>query len=291
MRQPSTRAFAASEEPRQASPGFGLGLRRQHYQDFLAEPQPVDWLEIISENYMGLGGKPRDVLTKIRRDYPIAMHGVSLSLGSPGPLNAGYLRALKALAEAIEPLWISDHLAWTGIHGFNSHDLLPLPYNAESLQRMVEHVDAAQTYLGRRLLIENPSSYVAFSASDMEEAAFLAELCQRTDCLLLLDVNNVYVSSVNHGFDARAYIRQLPAERVQQIHVAGHTDRGDVIIDTHDQPVRDEVWALYADTLRHTGDVATMIERDDQIPELPELLRELDRAREISARLTPAAAH
>ena len=287
MLQPHPRS-APQATVRQASPGFGLGLRRQHYPDFLAQPQKVEWLEVISENYMELGGKPRDVLSKVRAHYPIALHGVSMSLGSPGPLNPDYMFALKALADAIEPLWVSDHLAWTGVHGFNSHDLLPLPYNAESLRRMIEHVDAAQTYLGRRILIENPSSYVAFKASDMDEADFLTELCQHTDCLLLLDVNNVFVSSVNHGFDPRAYLQRLPAERVQQIHVAGHTDRGDAIIDTHDQPVRDEVWALYVDALHHVGDVATMIERDDQIPDLSELLIELDRAREIARQVNAA---
>jgi len=266
------------------SPGFGLGLRPDHYPDFLREAQPVDWLEIISENYMVPGGKPLAMLDAIRADYPMVMHGVSLSIGSDEPLDMDYLAALKALERRVEPLWISDHLCWTGINAHNTHDLLPLPYDAPALDCVVENIGRVQDYLGRRILIENPSSYVTFRSSDRSEWEFLAEMAGRADCLLLLDVNNIYVSARNHGFDPEDYLAGLPVDRIQQIHLAGHSDMGDYVIDTHDADVCDAVWDLYASAIRRFGSVATMIERDDAIPPLADVLAELDCARALAAR-------
>lgn len=265
------------------SPGFGLGLRPVHYADFLERRQKVDWLEIISDNYMVPGGKPLAMLDAIRESYPLAMHGVSLSIGSSDGLDFGYLKQLKLLAQRIQPLWISDHLCWTGIGGRNTHDLLPLPYSEQALNLVVRHISQAQEVLGQRILIENVSSYVEFKSSEMSEAEFVYQVAQQADCLLLLDVNNIYVSSVNHGFDAIEFLNRMPAERVQQIHLAGHSDHGDYVVDTHDHPVAEAVWALYEYACRHYGPVATMIERDDDIPALPVLLAELERARDISA--------
>ncbi|MGF7148849.1 hypothetical protein FHS96_002477 [Sphingomonas zeicaulis] len=268
---------------RAPSPGFGLGLRPDHYRDVLAAPQPVDWFEVISENFMVPGGRPLAVLDQVRADYPMALHGVSLSIGSADGLDPAYLDALAALVSRVEPLWVSDHLCWTGIGGINSHDLLPLPYTEETLDLVVAHIGRVQDRLKRRILIENPSSYASFADSDLSECGFLAEMATRADCLLLADINNIHVSAHNHGFDARAYMATLPADRIQQIHLAGHSDAGDLLIDTHDAPVADPVWALYAESRRLWGDVATMIERDDAIPPLPELLTELDRVRAVAA--------
>ena len=267
----------------QPSPGFGLGLRPVHYADFLSAPQAVDWLEVISENFMVPGGKPMDRLDAIRARYPIAMHGVSLSIGSTDGLDRGYMRELRALADRAQPMWISDHLCWTGVQGRNTHDLLPLPYSEESLDLVVRHVGQVQDALGRRLVLENVSSYLQYGASCMTEWAFLREVCEHADCLLLLDVNNIYVSSVNHGFDAVEFLNHLPVERVQQIHLAGHSDYGDCIIDTHDHPVAAPVWDLYRLACQRFGPVATMIERDDHIPPLAELVAELDHARRVAA--------
>jgi len=263
--------------------GFGLGLRTEHYAAF-AEPQPgVDWLEVISENYLVPGGKPLHHLDRIRRDVPMVMHGVSMSIGSTDPLDLAYLRELKALADRIEPAWISDHLCWTGVDNHNLHDLLPLPYTEAALHHVVQRVQQVQDVLGRRLLLENVSSYVSFAGDEMSEWQFIAELAQRADCELLLDVNNVYVSSVNHGFDAKAFVDAMPRERVRQIHLAGHEDHGSYLVDTHDHPVCEAVWSLYAHTVQRLGPVPTMIERDDHIPPLAELLAELDQARAIQA--------
>lgn len=259
--------------------GFGLGLRTEHYADFVAAPQPVDWLEIISENYLVPGGKPLHFLDRIRADYPMVMHGVSLSIGSSDVLDMGYLRELKALIARVQPAWVSDHLCWTGVDHQNLHDLLPMPYTEAALRHLVDRVQRVQDFLGRRLVLENVSSYVSFAADEMSEWQFIAELLRRADCQLLLDVNNVYVSSVNHRFDARAYIAALPAERVVQIHLAGHEDHGEYLIDTHDHPVCEAVWQLYDYTVARMGLKPTMIERDDHIPPLPELLAELAEAR------------
>ena len=267
-------------------PGFGLGLRTPHYPDFLDAPQRVDWLEILSDNYLVPGGKPLVMLDRIRADYPMAMHGVALSIGSADGPDRDYLGALAALARRVEPLWISDHLCWTGVRGRVLHDLYPLPYTEAALDVVVRNVQIAQEALQRPLVLENVSSYVSFRASEMSEWAFIREVCRRTGCRLLLDVNNIYVSSVNHGFDPHAFLEGIPADRVQQIHLAGHTDHGDHIVDTHDHPVADPVWALYADAWARIGPVATMIERDDHIPPLSELITELDHARSIASQAT-----
>lgn len=262
--------------------GFGLGLRTEHYRDFLAAPQPVDWLEVISENYLVPGGKPLHFLDRIRRDYPMVMHGVSLSIGSSDALDSGYLRDLRGLVDRIEPAWVSDHLCWTGTDSLNLHDLLPLPYTEATLRHLVPRVAQVQDALGQTLLLENVSSYVRYRADEMSEWEFIRELAGRTGCELLLDVNNVYVSSVNHGFDPRVFIDAVPSEAVRQIHLAGHEDHANYLIDTHDHPICTAVWELYAYTIGRLGLVATMVERDDDIPPLAELVSELDSARSLA---------
>ncbi len=261
--------------------GYGLGLRTEHFDAVLEENPAVDWFEIISENFMVAGGKPRHYLDAIRARYPLAMHGVSLSIGSTDPLDLHYLGELRQLAWDVEPIWISDHLCWTGNGGINSHDLMPLPYTEEAIAHVASRIGQVQEFLGREILIENVSTYVSFANAEMEEAVFLSEIARLSGCRILLDVNNIYVSSRNHGFDADAYVAALPAEKIWQIHLAGHSDYGDYVIDTHDHPVRDEVWALYARTLQRIGQVTTMIERDDDIPPLADLVAELDQARTI----------
>lgn len=263
--------------------GFGLGLRNAHYETVLGERPEVDWFEILTENYMVPGGRPLDYVERIRRDYPLVMHGVSLSLGSCDPLDEDYLRRLKALAERFEPAWVSDHLCWTGVDGVNLHDLMPLPYTEEAVRHVAERIDRVQEYLGRRILIENVSSYLSYAYADMSEWEFLGAVAERADCRILLDINNLYVNAVNHGFDAQTYLDALAPERVAQFHVAGHSRDGAYLIDTHDAPVIDSVWALYAHAVQRFGAVPTMIERDDKIPPLGELLEELARARRLQA--------
>jgi uncharacterized protein (UPF0276 family) len=269
--------------------GFGLGLRTVHYEDILATRPHVDWFEALSENYMVPGGKPLYYLDRIRADYPVVLHGVSMSIGSADPLDLDYLKGLKALADRVEPQWMSDHLCWTGIARHNMHDLLPLPYTRAAVDHVVARIGQVQEYLGRRILIENVSSYVNFEQSEMTEWEFLREIAERADCLLLFDVNNVYVSGFNHDFDPRDYIDAVPAERVQQIHLAGHTNCGTHIIDTHDAAIIDEVWKLYRYAIEAFGPVSTMIERDDHIPELDVLVAELDQARALAAQATRVA--
>ncbi len=259
--------------------GYGLGMRRPHYDAFVAGTVPVDFVEVVSENFMVAGGRPLAVLDAVRGHYPVILHGVSMNLGQPDGLNPDYLDQLARLAARIEPLWISDHLCWTGIAGFNAHDLLPLPLTQESLAVVATNVARAQDRLRRPLVIENPSTYLSFAADSLGEAQFLAELAARTGCNLLLDINNVFVSATNHGFDAAAYLATLPLDRVVQVHLAGHSQGEHCLIDTHDAPVCDEVWALYRTARAALGAVAVMIERDDNIPPLPELIAELDRAR------------
>lgn len=273
--------------------GFGLGLRRPHYADFLDGEVPVDFVEVISENYMVEGGKPLRVLEQVRAKHPVILHGVSMSVGSVQGLDSQYLTRLKALADRIEPLWVSDHLCWTRTSAHNSHDLLPLPLTGEALDVVCANIERAQEALGRAMLFENPSSYLTFPEDEMSEWEFIAEMARRTGCYLLLDVNNVYVSAQNHGFSARDYIAGLPLERVRQIHLAGHTPATEdrpITIDTHDREVCDAVWELYAETIARTGPVATMIERDDGIPPLAELLEELDKARAIARQASRARA-
>jgi uncharacterized protein (UPF0276 family) len=270
--------------------GFGLDLRSQHYPDFLESAVPVDFVEVISENFMIDGGRPLDILERIRARHPVALHGVSMSIGSVDGLNREHLARLKALVDRIDPVFVSDHLCWTGIEGFNSHDLLPLPYTQEAMDLVCANIAQAQDVLGRALLIENPSSYVTFAQGDATEWQFMAEMCARTGCDLLLDVNNIFVSATNHGFDALAYIAGVPAERVRQIHLAGHSRGEHLLIDTHDRAVPPSVWALYEAALARVGPVATMIERDDAIPPLADLLAELGVARGIAAAQTRLAA-
>ncbi|MGB5557554.1 MAG: DUF692 domain-containing protein [Paracoccaceae bacterium] len=262
--------------------GFGLGLRTQHFQHVLDVRPKVDWFEVISENFMVAGGKPKYFLRSIREHYPMVMHGVSLSIGSTDALNMDYLRSLKTLAREVEPAWISDHLCWTGAHGFNSHDLLPLPYTEEAIEHVCQRIDQVQGFLGRQILIENVSSYLTYQHSAMSEWEFVAEVANRADCRLLLDVNNVYVSARNHGFDPRAYFDGVPAQRVWQVHLAGHTDNGNHVIDTHDHDVCDSVWSLYRYVIERLGPVSTMIERDDNIPSFEDLEAELLIARDIA---------
>jgi len=267
-----------------SSLGFGLGLRVDHYEAILADRPAIDWFEALTENYLVPGGRPLDYLMRIREHYPLVIHGVSMSIGSTAPLDRDYLRQVKALAERIEPEWISDHLCWTGVAGKNMHDLLPLPYTEEALRHVVERVQTVQDILGRRILLENVSSYVTFRHSQLTEWEFLREIAERADCLILFDVNNIYVSAVNHELDPLDYLNAIPVDRVQQIHLAGHENHGDYLIDTHDHPVPDPVWALYGAAVRRFGNVSTMIERDANIPPLEVLCEELAQARMLAKR-------
>jgi uncharacterized protein (UPF0276 family) len=269
---------------------FGLGLRPEHYEEIADNPGQVSWFEALSENYMVPGGNPLRWLDRLRRDYPMALHGVSLSIGSIDPLDRRYLDELKALAECVQPMWVSDHLCFTGLRGQNMHDLLPLPYTEEALNHVAERVMQVQDHLGRRLVLENVSSYVTYAASELTEWDFIAELAKRADCEILLDVNNVHVSAFNHEFDAMAFLRAMPRERVRQFHLAGHTHKGSHIIDTHDEPIVPDVWALYAEAVKLFPGVPTMIERDANIPPYAELLAELDEARRIAGSATRRAA-
>ena len=270
------------DPPRRPFLGFGLGLRPEHYLEVLESRPAVDWFEIISENYLVDGGKPLHYLDRIREHYPMVMHGVSLSIGGSDPLDAEYLAGLKRLAGRVEPAWISDHLCWTGIGGRNLHDLLPLPYTEEAVAHVAERVARVQDCLDRQILLENVSSYVTYTDSCVSEWEFLSAVAERADCWILLDVNNVYVSAHNHGFDPLAYLDGVPSERVRQIHLAGHSHNGSLIIDTHDHPVPNPVWDLYVEAIARLGPVSTMIERDDDIPPLEVLLEELAQARSLA---------
>ncbi len=269
--------------------GFGLGLRPPHYQEVVEGEPRVDWWEVISENFLVAGGNPRRVLRQVRERWPVVLHGVSLSIGSVDPVDDDYLGRLAALVAEVEPPIVSDHLCWTALGGHAGHDLWPLPYTEEALALVVDKVGRVQDRIGHRILLENPSSYVTFTASHISEAEFLAEVARRADCGILLDVNNVYVSSTNHGWDPAAYLAAIPPERVGQIHLAGHSDEGTHLLDTHDHPVCDAVWTLYGEALARFGEVATIIERDDHIPPLEELIAELDRARQIASPAHDAA--
>lgn len=276
-----TDAAAWANKP--APLGFGLGLRAQHYDAILNGSPPIDWFEVISENYMLPGGRPLKILDRIRARYPVVMHGVSMSIASTAPPNFDYLHALRDLARRVEPKWISDHLCWTGVHGRNLHDLLPIPYTREALDHVVGRVQLVQEFLGRPLVLENVSTYVQFRDSEMTEWEFLSELTRRSGCWLLFDVNNVYVSAFNHGYDPHAFLNGIPTDRAVQFHMAGHSHMGTHIIDTHDHPVCDEVWDLYVAALARFGAVSTMIERDDNIPPLEELVEEVDHMRRLTA--------
>lgn len=284
----------ANQAPANGKPpylGFGLGLRPQHYADILDNPLEnigaVDWFEAISENFMIPGGQPLRKLEAIRQTYPIVLHGVSMSIASTAPFDETYLRDLRALADRMEPVFVSDHLCWTGVHGVNLHDLLPVPYTQDALDHVTARVHHVQERLGRALVLENVSSYVQFGHSEMTEWDFLAELTRRTECWLLFDVNNVFVSAFNHGWDATAFIEGIPADRVVQFHLAGHEHNMTHIVDTHDAMVADEVWDLYKAAIRRFGPVSTIIERDDNIPPYAEMVAELGKARDIAFDLLP----
>ena len=263
--------------------GFGLGLRPDYYEEILEQKPDLDWFEILTENYLVPGGKPLYYLDKIREYYSIVMHGVSLSIGSTDPFDKEYLNQLKTLVARVEPAWISDHLCWTGIQGVNVHDLLPIPYTREAIKHIVSRITSIQDFLGRPILIENVSSYLTYKQSEMFEWDFIVEIVKQSGCYILLDVNNIYVSSVNHQFNPLDYINAMPADRVAQIHLAGHSNHGDYIIDTHDAPVIQPVWDLYAAAIARLGKISTMIERDDNMPPFKELLAEINHAKQISA--------
>jgi uncharacterized protein (UPF0276 family) len=263
-----------------ANLGLGVGLRSTHFAHLLQHWPDVDWFEIISENYMDSRGRQRYVLDQLAERYTIVMHGVSLSIGSTDPLNLDYLKSLKRLADAVQVKWVSDHVCWTGVAGRNTHDLLPLPYTEASLKHVVDRIRIVQQVLERPLVLENPSSYVTFASSTMSEAEFIARMASDADCGLLLDVNNVYVSSVNHDFDPVEYLNQLPTERIVQFHLAGHTNMGTHLIDTHDGHVVDPVWELYRHAHQLTGGVSTLLEWDARIPPFPVVHAEVLKARD-----------
>lgn len=258
--------------------GAGIGLRSRHYRELIEERPPVPWLEVLSDNYFGDGGQPLDHLAAVRAHYPVALHGVGLSLGSIDPLDREYLARLKRLIRRVEPAWVSDHLAWISADGVYLHELLPLPYTQEALSHVASRILETQDFLGQQILIENPSSYLSFRQADLTEPQFLAELVQRTGCAILLDVNNAYVSAVNHGWDALAYVRALPGQSIREIHLAGYEEHDAYLFDTHGHRVHAPVWDLYAATLAELGPVPTLIEWDTDIPPLAVLLEEAARA-------------
>ena len=260
--------------------GIGLGLRTTHYSTIIGEKPAVDWFEIITENYLRTQGRPLDFLEQIADAYPVVMHGVSMSIGSTDPLDREYLTEVRALRDRVKAHWVSDHLCWTGVAGKNTHDLLPMPYTEEALAHVISRVRAVQDFLGSPLALENPSSYAEFATDSMPEWEFLARLAEGADCALLLDVNNVYVSSKNHGFDPLTYLNALPFERVVQCHVAGHTDHGTHIIDSHIGPVIDPVWQLLAAAHSRSSGVPVLLEWDAEIPSFEETHTEALRARE-----------
>lgn len=264
--------------------GFGLGLRSKHYEYVFEHWPEIDWFEVITENFLVDGGPALHNLDRARERYPIVLHGVSLSIGSVDPLNFEYLAKVKKLAERVQPAWISDHLCWTGVDGKNLHDLLPLPYTEEALNHIVDRLKQVQDYLGRQMLIENPSSYVSFKESTMTEWDFLRTLAEEADCGILLDINNIYVSAFNHDFDPLEYLHAMPHDRVKQFHLAGHTHKGTHIIDTHDESIIEPVFELYRQALEYFPEpISTMIERDDNIPAFPELFTELQHVKSIAA--------
>jgi len=277
--------------------GHGIGLRTAHTRAIRAgiaagvrtgALADVDWFEIISENFFEPGGNPRRLLREVREHFPIVMHGVAMSLGSTDPLNEAHLARLAALVEEVQPALVSDHLCWSGVAGHHAHDLLPLPFTEEALAHVTARVTRVQEHLGRRILVENVSSYVEFTSSHVPEWEFLGALADKADCGILLDVNNVFVNAHNHGFDARKYLRSLPSARVAQIHLAGHSTRGPLLIDTHDHPVGPEVWDLYRLAVALHGPVSTLIEWDDRLPSLEGVVAEARTARRIAAEVTAA---
>lgn len=282
-------------QPRLGLPhlGDGVGLRDPHFAHLIATPPEqwgVDWFEVISENYIGHDGYAAHVLERVAAHRPVVMHGVSLSIGSAEPLDKAYLNDLATLAERLKPVWISDHLCWTGIAGYNTHDLLPMPLTEQSLAHVVGRISIVQDRLGRPLVLENPSSYLQYCLDQMPEWEFIARMAEASGCGLLLDVNNVWVSALNHGFDPVAYIEAIPKDHVVQIHLAGPTDCGTHFMDTHDSPVRDEVWALYGLAQVRAGGVSTLLEWDANVPAWADLLTELAKAKTVRESWVPTAA-
>jgi uncharacterized protein len=263
--------------------GHGVGLRTVHYPHVLDRTARADWFEVISENFMIKGGRPLQILEKARELAPVVLHGVSLNIGGTDPLRRDYLAELESLIRRFAPAWVSDHLCWGAIGGRFAHDLLPLPYSEEAVRHVAARIRQVQDRLGRRILIENVSSYITYSISSMPEWVFLSAVAEEADCGILLDVNNIYVSAVNHGFSALEYLSGVPAERVGQIHLAGHSSQGDLLIDTHDHPVPSPVWQLYREAVRRFGAVSTLVEWDDQLPAFDELIAEANRARKIES--------
>ena len=259
--------------------GLGVGLRSQHFPTILSGWPEVDWFEIISENFMDSEGYPAYVIDQIAERYPVVMHGVSLSIGSTDPLNLDYLKKLKRLAERTNARWVSDHLCWTGVAGLNTHDLLPFPLTEQSLKHTVAKVKQVQEILERPLILENPSTYLEFEDSTVEDWIFLKELAEQADCGILLDLNNIYVCARNHGWDPVNYIHTIPGDRIVQFHLAGHEDHGTHVIDTHNNSVVDEVWELYRIAHKHAGSTATLLEWDADIPPFDELLAEVNKAK------------
>ena len=269
--------------------GHGVGLRTVHYPHVLDRTARADWFEVISENFMIAGGRPLKILEKARELAPVVLHGVSLNLGGADPLRQDYLEELDLLIRRFAPAWVSDHLCWGAIGGRFAHDLLPLPYTEEAVKHVAARIRDVQDRLGRRILVENVSSYLTYSISSMPEWAFLTAVAEEADCGILLDVNNIYVSAVNHGFSPLEYLSGIPAGRVGQIHLAGHSSSGDLLIDTHDHPVPTPVWWLYREAVRRFGPVSTLVEWDDQIPSFEELLAEANRARGIEGEVLCAS--
>ena len=280
--------MSASNWPRL---GFGVGLRAEHYDHVLTEQPALDWFEAITENYLDTGGQPLHILERVRRDYRLALHGIALSIGSTDPLDDRYLARLRALIERLEPALVTDHLCWTGVAGRKLYDLLPLPYTDETLRHVVERVRQVQDVLGRHIALENPSTYVAFRHSVMAEAEFLAEVANQADCGLLIDVNNVYVSAHNLGFEPYRYLDTIPPDRVAQIHLAGFTDMGSYLFDTHSAPVHEDVWALYRYAVARFGTVATLVEWDADIPPFERVQAEAERARREAATAATETPH
>lgn len=270
--------------------GIGIGLRPVHYEEIFNFNPAIDWFEIISENYMIEGGKPRENLERILDKYPVVQHGVSLAIGSPGPLDWDYLKKLKALTRRTKTPWLSDHLCWGRLPGAHFHDLLPLPYTEEVINYVVERARIVQDFLELPFALENLSSYLSFQQDEMPEWEFYRTIVERADIYMMLDVNNIYVSSRNHGFDPYDYIRHIPMERVLQIHLAGHSDHGDYVLDTHDHPVRDEVWELYAQVWPLTGGVSTLLEWDDNFVSFEHTWKEALKAKAFQTTLEVALA-
>ena len=267
--------------------GCGLGLRNEHFDEIDQQQPNIPWFEILSDNYLIEGTSQRDYLYKVRENYPLTFHGVGMSIGSTEPLNMDFMKSLKKLKDEVQPMWLSDHLCWTSAHGMVTHDLIPLPYTKEVVDHIVDRINQVQDYLGQQMVIENVSSYLQFKDSEMSEWEFINEIAKRSDCRLLLDVNNIYVSSQNHHFDAEDYLYAMPKDRIAEIHLAGYEDKGTHLLDTHSRPVSDPVWDLFAKAIQHVGNVPVLIEWDNDIPSLARVMEEVNIAQDILRKNLP----